>query len=357
MQNPNPNDYRVGDKVLIAPEEFLKSKGIELAGETNLLGTDRVVELRGTYPNGCWMACKEIGCGVLAMQCHFDIPESAILGHSFKWGEKIEVSDDGNSWFPETFGTFSPCKRLSVYSNGGVPYRYARPIREKEEEKPQEPETPPRFKAGTWVTNTRQLVPYEVVERSLYSFRGGNVPDTDWWAERGYKQPHVGWDESDEYIEIPAPPTEEQQKRVGYRTTGRIVDVRKDTEEETLVFHAFCCRVWEAKQSFVGDNGPYRWEAEEIEEEQHKEPEVFWGDRSNDYNVGVYSCPDGLSRHWINIAAAYQKDQDWAFVGFYRTNVGPDSLPGKGSPTPFYHGLGGEILVKPFAKFVRREKP
>jgi hypothetical protein len=146
----NLNDYRVGDKVVIAPEPFLKRKGIELEKrlERQLRGTDRIVVLsdrvavlgKDGETRGEWDVYKSDGIG------SFTVPEAAILGHAFKWNEKIQVSDLADSWDVRFFlnylcGCGYPFQ-ASICPTPGynvANYRYARPIREKEE-KPQEPE-------------------------------------------------------------------------------------------------------------------------------------------------------------------------------------------------------------------------
>lgn len=131
----NPNDYRVGDRVVIAPDGWLKEKGIAPGLKDSFRGTDRVVTLKNfSVTAEEWCIEKESG------DAFFWIPEAAILGHAFEWGEKIEVFDEeDNMWYPSKFRAYVPGMNCYVRSEF-FGYRFARPIRKEEKIEHAEPE-------------------------------------------------------------------------------------------------------------------------------------------------------------------------------------------------------------------------
>jgi hypothetical protein len=73
----NPNDYRAGDKVVIAPEEYLKEKGLHIPHSSVLTGTDRIVVL--DLANDGWSVWRGFDKNNAE---YFWIPKDAILGHA-----------------------------------------------------------------------------------------------------------------------------------------------------------------------------------------------------------------------------------------------------------------------------------
>ncbi len=128
--------YKKGDKVVILPFDLMKQKfGLGAIGipsceatqfcsflksmETELCGTDRTVTITKT--------CDTSYEGDRFNECDFS--DAHILGHAFKWGEEIEVSDDGVKWYKRRFAAYVPGHFHPVFVADRTHWKHARPIR------------------------------------------------------------------------------------------------------------------------------------------------------------------------------------------------------------------------------------
>lgn len=115
--------YKVGQKVVVKPSALLVSGD---ATNNHLDGTDRVVTIKGIdytdpskqaytalFPDGNW----------------YYLYEANILGPHFKYGQEIEISDNGTKWKVKKFACHNPSPN-SNYPIGCSEenFTYARPI-------------------------------------------------------------------------------------------------------------------------------------------------------------------------------------------------------------------------------------
>jgi hypothetical protein len=120
----NVNDYRVGDLVLIGPDEWIKENGGTKRSYSSRLGADRTGVIENQAPDLLGIRFND--------GSYSGVEIKHILGHAFKWGQEIKVSDDGIRWYePKKFVGYAPGKRFPVLvtDDTGSSYKYARPIR------------------------------------------------------------------------------------------------------------------------------------------------------------------------------------------------------------------------------------
>lgn len=138
-------EYKEGDRVVIKPWKAMEQEfGLTALGGINsdagfiakmeaaLSGTDRSVTLGGPritpgYPGAGedWVLVAD------TKLAGYAISPDMILGYAIEYGDKIEVSDDGKKWEPQTFSHYRPGNRLyPIEDRRTIPWKYARPIRE-----------------------------------------------------------------------------------------------------------------------------------------------------------------------------------------------------------------------------------
>jgi len=112
-----------GDRVVIKPDALCKSNKLTFSRLPSLTGTDRVVTITGS-------ACSdECGARYPNSDKEWHIDEDWILGYAFDYGEEIEVSDNGQTWFKRRFCAYVPDRNFLVCTRNSM-YMYARPIKE-----------------------------------------------------------------------------------------------------------------------------------------------------------------------------------------------------------------------------------
>ncbi len=136
------HEYKTGDRVVVKPWKLLEKQygltskcvitipaSFTLKMEGRLCGTDRVIEL-GEATQGHFK-----GTGYLK---EHNISPEMILGYAFECGDKCEVSDGGENWFPKIFSGYDPTSQDEpVRANEGdftgitLGWRFARPVQKK----------------------------------------------------------------------------------------------------------------------------------------------------------------------------------------------------------------------------------
>lgn len=115
----NPNDYRVGDKVILKPKGLYDGTHAGQVVELEWRGEPNHWDYRIDTARGVESGCVSV---------------SDILGHAFEWGQEVEVGNDGNTWMRAYFWAYVPGAKDTVRTAGrGVGFAqvwaYARPIR------------------------------------------------------------------------------------------------------------------------------------------------------------------------------------------------------------------------------------
>lgn len=112
------NEIRPGDMVQLKPRKLLMQ-------EQNF-------PMDAIKKNGfVWkfVHMNDLGVTLRNGYSYLSVPESAILGHAFEWGDEIEVRDEeDHEWRTAVFSSYHPASSMTYHTTNKGAWRYARPV-------------------------------------------------------------------------------------------------------------------------------------------------------------------------------------------------------------------------------------